>query len=198
MLNPQQLDAFKELASIGAGHAATALSQLVDRKIVITCPELRQIPTSQVPYALGGPETMVAAVYVRVLGDAQGGLLFVLDDLSARALAGLMRSVVAPEQLAEADHELIKHAGNMLLSAFLSALGRTAHLAMVSGSPGYANDMIGAILETVLAEIEGHAETAVLVDADFLEQEERSVRGRLFLLPAPGTMEVLAQAVGVG
>lgn len=197
MLSERQLDAFRELASIGAGHAATALSQLVDRKIVITCPELREIATSDVPYAVGGPETMAAAIYVRVLGDVRGGLLFLVDDLSARALAGLMRSTAPPAELSDADHELLKHAGNMLLSAFLSALGRTAHLSLVAGSPGYANDMVGAILQTVVAETEGHADSAVLVDADFLEEEERSVQGKLFFLPAPGSMAVIAKAVGV-
>lgn len=197
MLNERQLDALGELASIGGGHAATALSQLVDRKIVITCPRLREIPTAEVAYVLGGPETMAAAIYVRLLGDVKGGLLFVIDDLSARALAGLMRSTEPPERLADADHELLRHAGNMLLSAFSSAVGRATHLSLVAGSPGYANDMVGAVLETVAAETEGNADTAMLFDTDFVEEEERSVEGKLFFLPAPGCLEVIAEAVGV-
>ena len=32
-LNETQLDAIKEMGNIGAGHAATALSQLIEKKI---------------------------------------------------------------------------------------------------------------------------------------------------------------------
>ena len=39
-LKELQLDALKEVANIGAGHAATALSQLTDRRIMISVPEI--------------------------------------------------------------------------------------------------------------------------------------------------------------
>src|SRR5437879_2528484 len=39
-LKALQLDALKEVANIGAGHAATALSQLTNRRIMISVPEL--------------------------------------------------------------------------------------------------------------------------------------------------------------
>ena len=35
-LTDTQIDAFKEVGNIGAGHAATALSQLIKKKILIT------------------------------------------------------------------------------------------------------------------------------------------------------------------
>ena len=197
MLSPVQLDALRELASIGAGHAATALSQLVDRKVVITVPELEVIPIETVSYALGGPETLVAAIYVRLLGDARGGLVFVIDDASARALASLLKGAEQEGELKEPDHELLRHAGSMLLSAFINALSRTTRLTLIPGSPAYAHDMVGGILQTVVAETEGYSEEAVLLNTDFLEEEEESVRGRLFFLPAPGSLEVIAQSMGV-
>src|SRR5437016_5416123 len=39
-LKALQLDALKEVANIGAGHAATALSQLTNRRIMISVPEI--------------------------------------------------------------------------------------------------------------------------------------------------------------
>lgn len=197
MLSPSQLDAFRELSSIGAGHGATALSQLVDRKVVITVPELASIPIEQVSYSLGGPETIVAAIYIRVLGDARGGLLFVLDEDSAIALAGLLRGTPRRQSLTDSDDDLLTQAGSMLLSAFVNALGRTVGMALIPGPPAYAHDMVGGILETVVAETEGSADEALLVDTDFLEEEEASVTGRLFFLPAPGSLDAIVQAMGV-
>jgi chemotaxis protein CheC len=196
MLTAQQLDAFGELVSIGAGHAATALSQLVDRKIIITVPKIEIIPSAAVPYALGGPETVVSATYVRVLGDTRGGLLFVMDQESGKALAGLLKGVPPLAELGPEDHEMLRNAGHVLLSACLNAISRMVNKTMVAASPAYAFDMVGAVLETVVSETEGTSDEAVLVDADFVEEEEGSVKGRLFYLPAPGSLESLMGTLG--
>jgi chemotaxis protein CheC len=39
-LKALQLDALREVANIGAGHAATALSQMTNRTIMIAVPEV--------------------------------------------------------------------------------------------------------------------------------------------------------------
>ncbi|MBW2610605.1 MAG: chemotaxis protein CheC, partial [Deltaproteobacteria bacterium] len=39
-LSKEQLDALKEVGTIGVGHAANALSQLADRKIMISVPRV--------------------------------------------------------------------------------------------------------------------------------------------------------------
>ena len=39
-LKALQLDALREVANIGAGHAATALSQMTNRTIMISVPEV--------------------------------------------------------------------------------------------------------------------------------------------------------------
>jgi len=44
-LKELQLDALREVANIGAGHAATALSQLTGRTVMIGVPEVNVRPT---------------------------------------------------------------------------------------------------------------------------------------------------------
>lgn len=43
-LKELQFDALKEVANIGAGHAATALSQMTNKKIMISVPEVTVTP----------------------------------------------------------------------------------------------------------------------------------------------------------
>ena len=40
-LNPLQLDALKELGNIGAGNSATALSQIISKKIDMSVPRVK-------------------------------------------------------------------------------------------------------------------------------------------------------------
>jgi chemotaxis protein CheC len=72
LLTEMQLSALRETGSIGAGHAATALSQLVGHCVTIDVPTLEIIEIGEVPAVFGGPETLVGAVYTRLLGDLAG------------------------------------------------------------------------------------------------------------------------------
>ena len=51
-----QLDAIKEIGNIGAGNAATALSQLIAEVISVNVPAVKILPLDDVSYALGGPQ----------------------------------------------------------------------------------------------------------------------------------------------
>ena len=48
-LKPNQLDALREVANIGAGHAATALSQMIGETIMISVPMINIARLEEVP-----------------------------------------------------------------------------------------------------------------------------------------------------
>ncbi|HET9869860.1 MAG TPA: chemotaxis protein CheC, partial [bacterium] len=52
-LTPHQIDALKEVGNIGAGHGATALSQLLGKRINITVPNASILPLSELPRLVG-------------------------------------------------------------------------------------------------------------------------------------------------
>jgi hypothetical protein len=58
-LQPMQVDALREVANIGAGHAATALSQMTGQTIMISVPQINVAPLEEVPPQLGAPEEPV-------------------------------------------------------------------------------------------------------------------------------------------
>ena len=55
-LKALQLDALREVANIGAGHAATALSQMTNRTIMIAVPEVNVRPLEEVTDLVGAPD----------------------------------------------------------------------------------------------------------------------------------------------
>ena len=56
-LKELQLDALREVANIGAGHAATALSQMTNRTIMIAVPEVNIRALEDVTDLVGSPDT---------------------------------------------------------------------------------------------------------------------------------------------
>ncbi|MGP1407462.1 chemotaxis protein CheC, partial [Selenomonas sp.] len=69
-LSPVQLDVLREIGNVGAGNSATALSQLINRRIDMNVPKVSVVPLDEVPDLVGGPETIVVGVFLRVYGKA--------------------------------------------------------------------------------------------------------------------------------
>lgn len=198
VLTDMQLDALREVGSIGAGHAATALSQLVDRPVGLQVPTIEVIDICAVPYVFGGPEQVVHAVYVRLLGDIGGGVLFFATEESALSLIDLLRGkTVGETSILGVDEEaMLVHAASILISAYLAAVARMADIDVLPSSPVMVFDMVGAILQAAVAEIDMRAEQAVLVRTAFLN-EKNSVDAALFFLPDPDSLAVILGRLGI-
>ena len=111
-LTPHQLDALREVANIGAGHAATALSQMVGQPIMISVPRVNVAPLEEVPNQIASGEEPVAAVLMRMMGDLTGLTLLVFPKESALQLAGLMTRRPTTE-LGMIEQSAIKEAGKI-------------------------------------------------------------------------------------
>src|SRR4029077_20232178 len=86
-LKALQLDALREVANIGAGHAATALSQMIGETIMISVPRINVSRLEEMPRELGAPDEPVAAVLMHMLGDLTGRTLLVFPRHTAGRLA---------------------------------------------------------------------------------------------------------------
>lgn len=197
-LNELQLDALRETGNIGAGHAATALSQLVGHPVTIDAPSLQVVGVGDVPEIFGGPETLVAAAFMRMLGDIGGSMLFVAPREASLALVDLMRArPVGTTRSFGADEEaLFTHVSSILVSAYAAAIARLADVSLLPARPAFALDMAAALLEAVTAEIEMRADHAVLLRTRFYSHET-VVDAYLFFLPDPTGLEVLLGRLGV-
>lgn len=197
-LTDMQLDALGETGSIGAGHAATALSQMLGMPVEIDVPKLQVLPVSEVPMILGGPENLVGAVYSRLLGDLGGGLLFIAERDALLELSDLLRSRApgTSKSLGPAEEATVTHAATVLISAYLAAVARLTGLSTLPGPAQFAFDMLGAILEGVTMQVGLKAENAILVLTRFATPQ-MSVDASLFYLPDPDSLEVMLGRLGV-
>lgn len=197
-LTDLQLDAVRELGSVGAGHAATALSQILGHRVDISVPEVRLVPVSEVPMVFGGPESLVGAVFCRLLGDVEGGMLFIAPRDALLSLVDMLRNrpLGSSKSFGAEEEALTTHAASLLISAYLAAMARMADLNLLPSVPAFAFDMMGAVLEVATAEIGMKVDTAVLVLARFTE-EHAAVDAALFYLPDPDSVDVVLGKLGV-
>lgn len=198
-LNNVQLDALKEISNIGMGHAATALSQMIGQQVNLRVPHVTITEISQVPEHLGGAEKMMVGITLQILGDARGSIMLLFPQESAhRLLCSLLGHQGKALLMNEVNVSTLKEVGNILASAFLSALGNMLHKTLIPSVPLLAYDMAGAVVDYVLIDLSKSGDLAMMVETDFSGDPNQGfdIKGHFFLLPDPATLDIFLNAVG--
>lgn len=191
-LTEKQLDILREVSNIGVGHAATALSQMTGLPIRLKVTRAMLIPIDGVPAVVGGPNRLVAGIFLKIYGQARGSILLVFPRESVTALLALStREAQAPDRaLTELEISAVKEIGNIMASSYLNAMSRLLEMILIPSVPGFAYDMAGAVLDSILIELGEHGDTALLIETAF-GQDGQALSGQLFLLPDPETLRTL-------
>ena len=193
-----QLDALKEISNIGMGHAATALSQMIGQRINLRVPQVSVIQISAVPEHLGGAETLMVGITLQILGDARGSIMLLFPQESAhRLVCCLLRREERALVMNELTVSALKEVGNILASAFLSAIGNLLRRTLIPSVPMLAYDMAGAVVDYVLIDLSKGGSLALMVETDFSGEAGlgNQIRGHFFMMPDPQTLEIFLRVV---
>jgi chemotaxis protein CheC len=190
-----QLDAIKEICSIASGTAASALSQLLNKRISLKVPEIQIVPTETAIDIMGEPNSIVAGVYSRLLGDFSGGILFTFprEDV-IMLIRKLTNNEVKAYSLSELDISAVSEVGNIISASFITAISKMINKTILISVPKLAIDMLGAIVDFILIELAEHAEQALIMKIEF-EDVPRTISGHFFILPNPGSLEMLLESI---
>jgi chemotaxis protein CheC len=199
-LNTLELDALRETANIGAGHAATALSHMTNNTIMITVPTITIAALEDVPSRIASEEEPIVAVLMQMMGDLTGRTLLVFPLATATRLAYLMlrRPLVPGAPFGELEQSAIKEAGNILSGAYMNALSEFMGLMLLPSPPSLAVDMSTAVLNTAYLQFGTERDMVVAVETQFfLQGQGEEVRGFFLLLPDAASLQVILRAVRV-
>ena len=197
-LKELQLDALREVANIGAGHAATALSQMTNRTIMIAVPEVNVRALEEVTDLVGSPETVIAAVMMHMMGDLTGRTLVLFPEGSARTLCDILlrREGGTTSQFGAMEQSGIKEAGNILASAYLNALSDFMGMMLVPSVPSLVIDLNGAVLTSAHLNFGHDRDYAFCVETSFrVEGTSDSMGGHFLLLPDLASLRSIFDAI---
>ena len=199
-LKALQLDALREVANIGAGHAATALSQMTNRTIMISVPEVNVRPLEEVTDLVGSPDEVVAAVLMQMMGDLTGRTLILFPEESARRLCDILfrREPGTTAEFAPMEQSGLKEVGNILSSAYMNALSDFMGMMLIPSPPSLAVDMSSAVLTTAYLQFGSDKDYVFCVESEFLmDNLDEHLRGFFLLLPDTASLHAILKAVRV-
>ncbi|GEK30946.1 MAG: chemotaxis protein CheC [Kurthia sp.] len=198
------LDVLKEIGNIGAAHAATALSGLLQTKIDMKVPAVEIVTFNDMVERGGGAEKVVAGTYLQIDGDANGGMFFILPVEQANRF---IRKLIHDEQfdLQKSENQelgvsAMQELGNILSGSYLSALSDFTGLKIYPTPPALSVDMFGAIISFGLIELSQVSDHVVVIDTSIFEEsmeQSEQVNGHFFLLPNPESFQSIFKALGV-
>ena len=199
-IGDQSIDTFRELGNIGAGNAATALATILNVQISMSVPEVAVVPFDHIINIMNGPENLVIGVLINMSGDLNGYILMILemkDALEMIAIALQKEKALEPEViLDEMDRSVLTEIANILVGAYLSAIGAMTGLSASPSVPVMAVDMVGAIMSIVLVEYGKIGDSVLFLKTKFSDVQ-KSMNGHFFLIPDFASYKILMESLGL-
>ncbi|MDD2703127.1 MAG: chemotaxis protein CheC [Candidatus Omnitrophica bacterium] len=126
-LTPAQLDVLKEIGTVGGGSAATALSQLLYKRVLIDVPSVSLVA----PHKISGsefmihPEEVAIAVTLNILGKLRGGILVLLAEPSALSMIDILmhREIGSTKLINVMEASALSESVHILCSSYINAVG---------------------------------------------------------------------------
>lgn len=188
-----ELDVLKEIINIGGGHAATSLSQLIEKPVHMTVPVIEMMAYEDVYEQIMAEETVIKAIVIKMMGDAEGVFLFTVDQQYSKDLVSMMLPENTPYSEAMADSAL-QELVNILVNSFLNAVMKLIDRNLVTSVPIIIEDMFGAIMSSIYMEQSQYDNAIMIIKNEFYYLGDR-LESSLYFVPKPGIIDKMLKAL---
>lgn len=178
-LDPEKMDALKEVVNIGIGNSAGPLSELTDSHIQLSVPDIKLFDSSEFRACHDEVFTEnTSAVEMRFDGFSSGvGLLAFPSESSLKLV-----EVLAGEELGTPDMDSVKAGiltefGNIILGHLFGAIGNCLEAPFNLKLPEYYE---GSIKSLILAQQSSSDLVILIIRAEFIIRDLK-VNGRLLV-----------------
>ncbi len=195
-LSELQRDALKEVGNIGAGHAATALSQLLNTTVKLSEPRIDVLKYRDLSSRIGSPERSVAALHMYIRGEAPGQMVVLFDrEQAAEFVNVFIRRIIGDIQIFDSIIDsTLKELGNIIAGSYLTALISLTGVNLLPSVPTLSYGTVQAAFRTLMSILPD--QDVFLIESQFLDKD-RAVSGQFILIPETGSLEPLLSVFGV-
>jgi chemotaxis protein CheC len=195
-LSDLQRDALKEVGNIGAGHAATALSQLLNTTVKLAEPTIDVLKFRDLSNRIGHPDRSVAALHMYIRGEAPGQMVVLFDrDQAQEFVNRFIKRIIGDIQIFDSIIDsTLKELGNIIAGSYLTALISLTGINLLPSVPTLSYGTIQAAFRTLMSILPD--QDVFLIESQFLDKD-KAVSGQFILIPETGSLEPLLSVFGV-
>ncbi len=191
--DPTDLGILQEVGNIGAGHAATSLSTVLQQDVSIDLPRVCSVPTHLVAKFFNKGDAPTTAVLMQLTRECECDILLMFDLLEAKKIAALMTMAPSVEELDESMEEsAIQELANIVIGSFLTAISDFTGIQLIPTPPLRVVDSFDAILDNMLVNQSICTDRALVFDACF-KRSGTDAKSILIIFPSPSLKSMLLE-----
>lgn len=185
-LTKYQLDMFNEIGNVGVGHAATALSTMVGRKVDISLPATKLLPKESM---FNDNKSDFLIVNSKIAGGLTGNIIVIFTKEFAFPLIDMING--DPEgtlkELDDMAKSAFKEMVNIIAGPYLDSLSEMMNLRLLPKPPTFSYGKLLSFKDSVMNEIEGIKD--ILYVKTEMHIENKCVFGDLFIVLTEDSMK---------
>jgi chemotaxis protein CheC len=194
-----RIDALREIGNIGAAHAVTGLSELLQSRVDISITNADIIPLQIIYTLFNGPESMVSVVYIEGYCDTFRGMMFLIfPHPEAARMVGLVSHCNVNEDGLSDEFSLsvLKEIGNIMCGCYLNTLAEFVGVPLMHSVPQISHDMLGAVMDSILIDLSLESDYALVLETAFT-LTNGGCKGFLFFIPTQESLEMIFDKIAV-
>jgi chemotaxis protein CheC len=194
-LSQIQLDMLKETGNIGSSHAATAISQMIKRRIDISVPETKISKIEELLETLlefNEDEKELIGDYFEISDPLFGSVLFLFNHKSALSLSDILQGKEQgeTEEIGSLEKSSIMELGNIVVSAYANALSKMIDMKILLTPPSFVHSFPEEIIKDIVGIVGKDTTHAFIFDTEFKEKSNL-FKSYFILMPSPKSLNLL-------
>jgi chemotaxis protein CheC len=183
-------DILLEIGNIGAGHATTALSHILQEPIAIELPKVHMIVPHLVPDIYGKHDIIVSAIFMQLRGATNCDVMLIFEEKECAKMVEFMTNGI--EVTPEIQRSAIEEMGSIVITSFLSAMANFTSTKLIMAPPQLIVDSFDAIIDGLLIKQALCSDVAVIFDVRF-KRYNTSTEGYLITFLSDELQSILIQ-----
>ena len=205
-LTEVQRDALQEVGNIGAGNAANALAQMINKRVDINIPSVEMVDLDEFASSISKKNEKMLVAWSNVLGKTRATVLslfnindavditsIIVDDPDKKQI-DLRKKINNASDFPELYKSALSELGHILGSHYVSAIGDLLGLRLMTEPPDMSVDT-GQQLFTILKEEIGLIKKLSLVITTSVIVTDFKITGTFLFIPNLETLEDLLDAL---
>lgn len=205
-LSEIQRDALQEVGNIGAGNAANALAQMINKRVDINIPSVEMVELDEFAKSISKKNEKLLVAWSNVLGKTRATVLslftlkdaiditsIIVDDEEKKQI-DLRKKINTAADFPDLYRSALSELGHILGSHYVSAIGDLLGLRLMTEPPDMSVDT-GEQLFTILKEEIGLIKKLSLVITTSVIITDFKITGTFLFIPNLETLEDLLDAL---
>lgn len=192
-LSKEEMDFVTEALTIGAGNAATALSQMLGCDVELSGPKVRFLSPEEVPSIFEDQSLQAFVAKIGFVGDMKGGSYYIVKEVDVRDLVHMIeKTFPVDEEAGIAEVSVMEETANIITGVYLSAIGNFCGLNVSQTIPVVSSTTLQALTDEIKAKGDHLKGMELIAIINELAVAERRIITYLLLALSEEALKILS------